>query len=1146
MLAENTMSFSSMPAKSSSSGAPTEPGTGPGKSSGLPGVDARAPSSMGSLTVATQKQQRGDQKPKEIRVAVIGAGIAGLHVAERLQQMSNTIVSESGAGGSSSSSLSSRRMPKVSVIVMEKSNGYGGRLATRYTRTPDPTGYQFDIGAPFFRIKSEQFRSWLEDTCGLGKSPEQNLELIRSTTSRERSNVAPAVPRMFTSSPSDTSSPPSRQTSALLQRGAQRWGLESDHEPRWGTLHQNPELPDAITCSSGNNTTRFEQDSTGALDVGAAGPGAVPGGGSPGGAAARRGGSSKSPTEDDRTAGGTRRNRAIGIDIARGGSACSQPPGRQLPTQMSTGSARLAQVFSACYDHRDAAEEAARSSFSVAEWTSAKYPLVCDCCTNGLEDVEYERSLFTRLAAVKGTRAWKEQKHAPPTTGADSVSSLGGRSTMSGGASSTTMGESQSGGDDSSTGNNTSTTASGRRGEHQMKLKYTSRRERDANKATSRDGFGSHGGNKTTAPSARSTAATSTLSGATSTYTNPLQTPTLSSSTGDISPGSTRQNLGRQDNDIDPSVEAMSGGEAEAERAVGAADDRWHQSGETESPTTRANASPGKSPGTGPTGSFEPPQRRGTNPRSSSFGQLQEQAEQFSSPSGAGAAAAGNRTAPQQSGGAPAPGNAWTVAKLNANLGISRDEVHPSGVGAPKEFSSEQMYGQTGSERQWGSGVFVGWSKMSSIGKMLAHNAALDVRLGCRVGTIERVNMKNVHPTDLGWPSSAPGPGAHADSNVGEQGTQPDLVELAPNPEVQLTPDFARGTSSDIDIEAADRKKMQQHFSPIQPDRVRKPPPPLYQPSAPGDSKWLLRKCQSSRAVYNPVTNPAQGYASKHAFDYVVVTLPGPQTVQLVENLPIMDRFGKQIQQRSKMRGCFVLMLGFSVPEFLSSVEIPSAVDCVAHPVIRCVVIDSNKPGRGQQKNRIGLRAVSVCVYASYNWSEQHFSMEEAIGSAGTGTYRAKNVLQPLLQEAKTLLLSSSVIVPAGHSRPEISFWKYMFQMKRLEYTDLHAWRYAQTAQPNKKTLRQTDTETCWLDTEQNLGICGDWCAACATVEGAWWSADQLADQMQSSIASQFGSPIDGPGSARPADPDPGCRISDSNAGAGAGPRGTSINQAAL
>eukprot|EP00392_Amoebophrya_sp_AT5.2_P007013 g7025.t1 len=1002
MLAENTMSFSSMPAKSSSSGAPTEPGTGPGKSSGLPGVDARAPSSMGSLTVATQKQQRGDQKPKEIRVAVIGAGIAGLHVAERLQQMSNTIVSESGAGGSSSSSLSSRRMPKVSVIVMEKSNGYGGRLATRYTRTPDPTGYQFDIGAPFFRIKSEQFRSWLEDTCGLGKSPEQNLELIRSTTSRERSNVAPAVPRMFTSSPSDTSSPPSRQTSALLQRGAQRWGLESDHEPRWGTLHQNPELPDAITCSSGNNTTRFEQDSTGALDVGAAGPGAVPGGGSPGGAAARRGGSSKSPTEDDRTAGGTRRNRAIGIDIARGGSACSQPPGRQLPTQMSTGSARLAQVFSACYDHRDAAEEAARSSFSVAEWTSAKYPLVCDCCTNGLEDVEYERSLFTRLAAVKGTRAWKEQKHAPPTTGADSVSSLGGRSTMSGGASSTTMGESQSGGDDSSTGNNTSTTASGRRGEHQMKLKYTSRRERDANKATSRDGFGSHG----------------------------------------------------------------------------------------------------KSPGTGPTGSFEPPQRRGTNPRSSSFGQLQEQAEQFSSPSGAGAAAAGNRTAPQQSGGAPAPGNAWTVAKLNANLGISRDEVHPSGVGAPKEFSSEQMYGQTGSERQWGSGVFVGWSKMSSIGKMLAHNAALDVRLGCRVGTIERVNMKNVHPTDLGWPSSAPGPGAHADSNVGEQGTQPDLVELAPNPEVQLTPDFARGTSSDIDIEAADRKKMQQHFSPIQPDRVRKPPPPLYQPSAPGDSKWLLRKCQSSRAVYNPVTNPAQGYASKHAFDYVVVTLPGPQTVQLVENLPIMDRFGKQIQQRSKMRGCFVLMLGFSVPEFLSSVEIPSAVDCVAHPVIRC-------------------------VYASYNWSEQHFSMEEAIGSAGTGTYRAKNVLQPLLQEAKTLLLSSSVIVPAGHSRPEISFWKYMFQMKRLE-------------------LRQTDTETCWLDTEQNLGICGDWCAACATVEGAWWSADQLADQMQSSIASQFGSPIDGPGSARPADPDPGCRISDSNAGAGAGPRGTSINQAAL
>jgi renalase len=71
------------------------------------------------------------------RVAVIGAGLAGLTLARRL----------SGS---------------ATVTVFEKSNGYGGRMATRYA-----SPYAFDHGAQFFIAKSAEFsaelRQWQAD-----------------------------------------------------------------------------------------------------------------------------------------------------------------------------------------------------------------------------------------------------------------------------------------------------------------------------------------------------------------------------------------------------------------------------------------------------------------------------------------------------------------------------------------------------------------------------------------------------------------------------------------------------------------------------------------------------------------------------------------------------------------------------------------------------------------------------------------------------------------------------------------------------------------------------------------------------------------------------------------------------------------------
>ncbi len=68
-----------------------------------------------------------------MRMAVIGAGIAGLSCAQELRR-----------GGHE-------------VVVFEKSRGIGGRIATRRT----PEDLRFDHGAQFFTVQSKAFRQFL-------------------------------------------------------------------------------------------------------------------------------------------------------------------------------------------------------------------------------------------------------------------------------------------------------------------------------------------------------------------------------------------------------------------------------------------------------------------------------------------------------------------------------------------------------------------------------------------------------------------------------------------------------------------------------------------------------------------------------------------------------------------------------------------------------------------------------------------------------------------------------------------------------------------------------------------------------------------------------------------------------------------------
>lgn len=66
------------------------------------------------------------------KVAIIGAGLSGLVVAQRLQSFAD-------------------------VTVFEKSRGVGGRMATRYAGD-----FEFDHGAQFFTARSDAFKAFLE------------------------------------------------------------------------------------------------------------------------------------------------------------------------------------------------------------------------------------------------------------------------------------------------------------------------------------------------------------------------------------------------------------------------------------------------------------------------------------------------------------------------------------------------------------------------------------------------------------------------------------------------------------------------------------------------------------------------------------------------------------------------------------------------------------------------------------------------------------------------------------------------------------------------------------------------------------------------------------------------------------------------
>lgn len=99
------------------------------------------------------------------RIAVIGGGLAGLTLAQRLE-------------------------PYADILVVEKSRGTGGRMATRHR-----DGVRFDHGAQYFTVRDAAFHAFLEPALEAGIVETWSAPLHRMSVSGDLERLEDRSPR---------------------------------------------------------------------------------------------------------------------------------------------------------------------------------------------------------------------------------------------------------------------------------------------------------------------------------------------------------------------------------------------------------------------------------------------------------------------------------------------------------------------------------------------------------------------------------------------------------------------------------------------------------------------------------------------------------------------------------------------------------------------------------------------------------------------------------------------------------------------------------------------------------------------------------------------------------------------------------------
>ena len=172
-------------------------------------------------------------------------------------------------------------------------------------------------------------------------------------------------------------------------------------------------------------------------------------------------------------------------------------------------------------------------------------------------------------------------------------------------------------------------------------------------------------------------------------------------------------------------------------------------------------------------------------------------------------------------------------------------------------------------------------------------------------------------------------------------------------------------------------------------------------------------------------------------YDWIVFTTPAVQTCEIIPN---NFAFFSLINSL-KMKGCYSLLLGFHK-------KIKLAYDAAFYHNndISWLAKNNSKPGR--QKN------ISLVINSSYEYAEKKKNVPK------------KFILNDLLKKSCKLLKQKLI--------PDIKI--------------LHKWNFVES--------EKYPSENFFLDLNQNLAVCGDWCIN-SRVEGAFLSAKCLSDKIR-------------------------------------------------
>jgi predicted NAD/FAD-dependent oxidoreductase len=172
-------------------------------------------------------------------------------------------------------------------------------------------------------------------------------------------------------------------------------------------------------------------------------------------------------------------------------------------------------------------------------------------------------------------------------------------------------------------------------------------------------------------------------------------------------------------------------------------------------------------------------------------------------------------------------------------------------------------------------------------------------------------------------------------------------------------------------------------------------------------------------------------------FDWVISAVPAAQALDI---LPASFNHRQRIESIS-MQGCFALMLGFDQP-----LDLDFDAARVHGEDISWIANNGSKPEREG--------AYSLLVHSSNGWADAHMDDE---------------------REQVTEYLCGLTSELIGHN------------ISRAAHQALHGWRYANVA--------SHDGQTYFLDKENCLALCGDWCIE-GRVEAAFTSAYNLSQKI--------------------------------------------------